>query len=64
MEMTTRFRGPEIEKYVSKCSVCESPTRLIAVHSQSMDVPKCPPNWREMWIGYSFVMVRTNEELS
>ncbi len=55
--MMTPIRGAEIEKYVSKCSVCEAPTRLVAVHSQTMDVPNCPDNWVELWIGYSFVMV-------
>ena len=40
-----------------RCSVCETPTRSLALHSQSMDVPKCPQNWQELWIGYSFIMV-------
>ena len=54
--MMQPIRGQEIEKYVSKCTVCEAPTRVIAIHSQSMDVPDCPENWHELWIGYSFVM--------
>ena len=41
----------------SRCGVCESPTRTIAMHSQSMDIPNCPDNWIELWNGYSFVMV-------
>ena len=40
-----------------RCNVCESPTKVIAMHSQSMDVPECPRNWQELWIGYSFIMV-------
>ena len=56
--------GPDIEKFISKCSVCEAPTRAIAIHSQSMDIPKCPENWQEMWIGYSFLMVRTKFNFS
>ena len=40
-----------------RCGVCESPTRTIAMHSQSMDIPNCPDNWIELWNGYSFVMV-------
>ena len=42
---------------LSRCSVCETPTRSLAIHSQSMDIPKCPENWQELWIGYSFIMV-------
>ena len=37
--------------------MCETPTRSLAIHSQSMDIPKCPENWQELWIGYSFIMV-------
>ena len=22
-----------------------------------MDIPECPENWIELWIGYSFIMV-------
>ena len=40
-----------------RCAVCESPTRAIAIHSQTMDIPDCPDNWMELWNGYSFVMV-------
>ena len=37
--------------------VCEVPTNIVAIHSQDMNVPSCPPNWESLWIGYSFVMV-------
>ena len=37
--------------------MCEVPTNVIAVHSQDMNVPTCPPDWESLWIGYSFVMV-------
>lgn len=40
-----------------RCSVCEAPTRVIAIHSQSMDVPACPSGWEAIWDGYSFLMV-------
>lgn len=40
-----------------RCSVCEAPTRVIAVHSQSVSIPECPSGWSELWIGYSFIMV-------
>lgn len=48
--------GQNIEKYISKCVVCEAPTKAIAIHSQAMDIPNCPPNWLELWTGYSFLM--------
>jgi C-terminal tandem repeated domain in type 4 procollagen len=36
--------------------VCEAPTRVMAVHSQTMVLPGCPTGWEEMWMGYSFLM--------
>lgn len=54
----TPIPAPEVGRYISRCSVCESPTRLIAVHSQTMGIPKCPGGWEEVWIGYSFLMHR------
>jgi integrin beta 8 len=50
----------EIEKYISRCSVCETTTRVLAVHSQSMDIPDCPRGWEEMWTGFSYVMLTTD----
>ena len=55
--MMTPIRGPDIEKYISKCSVCETPTKVIALHSQTLNVPECPENWDYLWEGYSFIMV-------
>ena len=55
--MMTPIDGPEIERYISRCSVCEAPSLVIAVHSQTMEVPNCPENWSPLWIGYSFIMV-------
>ena len=43
--------------FIFRCSVCETPTHVIAVHSQSIEVPDCPAGWQELWIGYSFLMV-------
>ena len=40
-----------------RCVVCEAPSNVIAVHSQSISVPECPNGWSGLWIGYSFVMV-------
>lgn len=46
-----------IRPYISKCAVCEAPSQVMAVHSQSMVVPQCPAGWKGLWIGYSFAMV-------
>jgi integrin beta 8 len=52
----TPIPAREMEKYVSRCVVCDSTTRLIALHSQSMEIPDCPQSWEEAWIGYSYYM--------
>jgi collagen type IV alpha len=49
--------GQDIKKYISRCSVCEAPANVLAMHSQTDVIPSCPPNWSRMWDGYSFVMV-------
>lgn len=54
--MMTPITGGELTRYISRCSVCEAPTRVIAIHSQSMDIPDCPAGWQELWIGFSFLM--------
>lgn len=46
-----------IRTHISRCAVCEAPTNVIAVHSQSVHIPNCPSGWNSLWIGYSFVMV-------
>jgi integrin beta 8 len=48
----------EVRQYISRCTVCEVPSNVIAVHSQSLAIPDCPPGWDDLWIGYSFLMVR------
>lgn len=50
----------EIKPYISRCSVCEAPSVAIAVHSQDITIPQCPVGWRSLWIGYSFLMVRSS----
>lgn len=50
--------------FVSRCSVCEAPSQAVAVHSQDMTIPTCPPGWRSLWIGYSFLMVNCRLEVS
>uniref|UniRef100_A0A3B5LQX2 Collagen IV NC1 domain-containing protein n=1 Tax=Xiphophorus couchianus TaxID=32473 RepID=A0A3B5LQX2_9TELE len=46
----------QIRPYISRCSVCEAPSQAVAVHSQDLTLPNCPPGWRSLWIGYSFLM--------
>ena len=48
--------GPAIARYISRCSVCETNTKAIAIHSQSLEIPDCPRNWEGLWVGYSFLM--------
>lgn len=52
----TPIPSREMEKYISRCAVCDSSTKLIALHSQSMDIPDCPQGWEEAWVGYSYYM--------
>ncbi|KAG0712328.1 Collagen alpha-1(IV) chain [Chionoecetes opilio] len=59
--MMTPIEGRDIKNYISKyakerCMVCEAPSLVIAVHSQTLDIPDCPQGWDSLWIGYSFIM--------
>lgn len=45
-----------LKNYISRCSVCEARTNVIAVHSQTSYIPNCPANWKSLWMGFSFVM--------
>lgn len=55
---TAPLAEEEIRPYISRCAVCEAPAQAVALHSQDQDIPPCPLNWRSLWIGYSFLMVR------
>merc|ERR1711879_884054 len=33
-----------------------TPTDVMAVHSQDVDIPECPEDWSSLWNGYSFLM--------
>ncbi|KAH0621778.1 hypothetical protein JD844_023402 [Phrynosoma platyrhinos] len=48
--------GESIKPFISRCAVCEAPAMVMAVHSQTIQIPPCPDGWRSLWIGYSFVM--------
>ena len=54
----TPMEGLEIQKHISRCTVCEAPSNVISVHSQTGKNPQCPDGWSRLWDGYSFVMVR------
>ncbi|KAK9393432.1 collagen alpha-1IV chain-like [Crotalus adamanteus] len=48
--------GKNIQPFISRCTVCEAPAMVIAVHSQTIQIPSCPQGWNSLWIGYSFMM--------
>ncbi|CAL8312852.1 unnamed protein product [Gadus morhua 'NCC'] len=50
------FSGPEIGSHVSRCVVCEAWAPTAAFHSQEPTAPACPPGWRSLWTGYSFLL--------
>jgi len=60
-EPMTNVIGQDVQKYISRCVVCEYDAPIMAFHSQSVDIPSCPKGWGgddnlPLWIGYSFVM--------
>merc|ERR1712054_53810 len=44
-----------VAPYISRCSVCEARSNVIAVHSQTTAVPECPNGYKSLWLGYSFL---------
>uniref|UniRef100_A0A8C6WBW3 Collagen, type IV, alpha 3 n=1 Tax=Nannospalax galili TaxID=1026970 RepID=A0A8C6WBW3_NANGA len=48
--------GKALEPYISRCTVCEGPAMVIAVHSQTTTIPPCPHGWVSLWKGFSFIM--------
>ncbi|GLH15324.1 Putative collagens type iv and type xiii, partial [Gryllus bimaculatus] len=54
--MMTPIPSHDVQKYISRCTVCETTTRVMAVHSQTTQVPNCPNDWDVIWTGYSFLM--------
>jgi collagen type IV alpha len=49
------FEPRDLPNHLSRCVVCESPTPVFAIHSQSQRVPACPDGYDLLWTGYSFV---------
>ena len=56
-EIDEQIPQDQNEDYISRCSVCEIDSAVLAVHSQSDDIPDCPTTWTSLWVGYSFLMV-------
>jgi len=54
------IQSRDLMKYISRCVVCETTTKVIALHSQSMSIPDCPNGWEELWTGYSYLMTTTD----
>lgn len=54
--MMTPIGARDLRQYISRCTVCEAPTRVITVHSQSTQTPTCPDDWEPLWKGFSFLM--------
>ena len=50
------IKDDRIRNYIGRCSVCESTTQVIAIHSQNTIEPLCPGGWQSLWTGYSFFM--------
>ncbi|KAM7400696.1 hypothetical protein PAMA_005072 [Pampus argenteus] len=48
--------GQEIRFHISRCVVCETVSSAVTFHSQDHAVPVCPPHWRSLWTGYSFLL--------
>ena len=59
-EINEQIPMDQNENYVSRCSVCEINSAVLAVHSQSDTIPNCPPSWTSLWVGYSFLMVSSS----
>lgn len=48
--------GQQIRTHISRCAVCETVSPAVAFHSQDHAVLACPPGWRSLWTGYSFLL--------
>lgn len=55
---TAADQSEEVKKFLSRCTVCESPSTVMAVHSFAKAIPSCPDKWEELWVGYSVIMGR------
>uniref|UniRef100_A0A3Q0RVM9 Collagen IV NC1 domain-containing protein n=1 Tax=Amphilophus citrinellus TaxID=61819 RepID=A0A3Q0RVM9_AMPCI len=48
--------GQDIVAHISRCVVCETISPVVTFHSQNHTFPSCPPGWRSLWVGYSFLL--------
>jgi len=55
-QMMAPVKERGIKPYISRCSVCETPNEVVAVHSQESQIPSCPTGWSGLWSGYSLAM--------
>ena len=45
----------KVSQFVSRCAVCEVQRKILAVHAQSGPDPECPPSFKKIQTGYSFL---------
>lgn len=57
--LTMPMAAADMQEFISRCTVCESRSNVIAVHSYTKSARdiECPNGWERMWEGYSFLMV-------
>ncbi|KAI4887210.1 hypothetical protein NFI96_012642, partial [Prochilodus magdalenae] len=48
--------GYQIQRHISRCVVCETPSPAISIHSQRSSPPRCPRDWEVLWSGFSFLV--------
>merc|ERR1711935_606788 len=58
LTMGDATKAAKILQYISRCTVCKSPSVVLAIHSFTNIDPTCPEKWDELWLGYTFVMGR------
>merc|ERR1711907_243723 len=49
------IKTENVGQHISRCNVCEAPSSVLAVHSQTAQIPECPSGYKTMWMGYSFL---------
>jgi integrin beta 8 len=52
---TMAIKTEDVGQHISRCNVCEAPSTVLAVHSQTAEIPECPIGFDTMWMGYSFL---------
>ena len=56
-DLKVEVQAKDSHNFVSRCSVCDFRTTVLTVHSQSVEEPDCPPQWKSLWSGYSYLSV-------